>query len=157
VTAPSQAPTQACADDVVSIGDAAKATGVSTRALRYYEEMGLVRPAAHSPGGHRLYAPAQCARVRRIRQLQDLMGFNLAEISEILANEDRLDSLRDEFHRHEDPAHRLRIAEEALTVMSDLDARVEAKQKRLAEFRQAISERRRRAEVVAAELQQEAP
>ncbi|HEX5268384.1 MAG TPA: MerR family transcriptional regulator [Acidimicrobiales bacterium] len=126
------------------IGEAARLAGTSVRALRYYQEMGLVRPAALSPGGHRLYGPDELARVRRIRELQDLMGFNLAEIGELLRSEDRLDSLRDAYHRDDDPEHRLRIATEARAVLEELDGRVEAKLRRLEEFRAEIAERRAR-------------
>lgn len=130
------------------IGEAARMTGTSVRALRYYQEMGLVRPAALSPGGHRLYGEGELARVRRIRELQDLMGFNLAEIGELLGSEDRLDSLREAYHRDEDPGRRQGIATEAMRVIEELDARVAAKQARLEEFRTAIAERRARVEAV---------
>jgi len=136
----------------LSIGDAAREAGVSTRALRYYEEMSLLRPAAYSAGGHRLYGPAELTRVARIRELQDLMGFNLAEIAGVLANEDRLDSLRDAFHRVEDGAERHRILEEALAVLDALDEQVTVKQRRLAQFRRQIAARRARAEAAGAEM-----
>lgn len=129
-----------------SIGEAARRAGVSTRALRYYEEMGLVRPATHSVGGHRQYGDDELARVRRIRELQDLMGFNLSEIAEVVAHEDRLDSLREQYHRDDDPDRRMRIADEAVAVMADLDRQVAAKQRRLTQFRREIAERRARAE-----------
>ena len=50
------------------IGDLATAAGVSTRALRYYEEQGLLTPA-RSAGGHRHYAPDAVERVRWIQRL----------------------------------------------------------------------------------------
>ena len=136
----------------MSIGEAAKLSGTSTRALRYYEETGLVQPAAHSQGGHRLYGAAQLARVTRIRELQDLMGFNLAEIGALLANEDRLDSLREAFNRDEDPARRSALLHEAIALLDELDARVAAKHRRLGAFRRSIAERRERAEAIAADL-----
>lgn len=131
-----------------SIGEAARRAGVSVRALRYYDEMGLVRPAGHSPGGHRLYGAAELARVARIRELQDLMGFNLAEIGELLRSEDRLDSLREAFHRDEDPQRRLGIASEALSVLGELEGRIAAKRQRLDEFSRSIGERRARVEAL---------
>ena len=143
--------TAAGAEPLLSIGEAARLAGVSVRALRYYQEMGLVRPAGHSPGGHRLYGEQQLARVARVRELQDLMGFNLAEIGDLLRSEDHLDSLREEFHRDGDPARRTAIAREALGVLEELEGRVAAKQQRLAAFRRAIGERRDRVEARLAE------
>lgn len=50
------------------IGDLAAAARVSTRALRYYEEQGLLTPA-RSPGGHRHYPPDAVQRVEWIQRL----------------------------------------------------------------------------------------
>jgi DNA-binding transcriptional MerR regulator len=50
------------------IGDLAAATGVSTRALRYYEEQGMLAPD-RSGGGHRHYGPDAVERVRWIQRL----------------------------------------------------------------------------------------
>src|SRR5437773_5312667 len=79
------------------IGEVAEAAGVSTRTLRYYEELGLLSPSGHSPGGARRYSDADLARVLRIRELQQLVGFNLDEIKTIVAADARLDELRTEY------------------------------------------------------------
>ncbi|WP_051799827.1 MerR family transcriptional regulator [Catenuloplanes japonicus] len=50
------------------IGDLAAQSGVSTRALRYYEEQDLL-PAARTGGGQRTYPEAAVMRVRLIRDL----------------------------------------------------------------------------------------
>ncbi|MFE4355490.1 MerR family transcriptional regulator [Kitasatospora sp. NPDC056800] len=51
------------------IGDAAAAAGTTPRALRFYEQRGLLRPPARSASGQREYGHAEVARVRVIRQL----------------------------------------------------------------------------------------
>jgi len=81
------------------IGEAAKRLGISTRTLRYYEEVGLVDPAGHSPGGARKYSEAEIARVGHIRELQQVFGFDLDRIREMLAAEDRLAELRTEYRK----------------------------------------------------------
>src|SRR3954465_3204042 len=83
-------------DACYRIGEIAEAAGVSTRTLRYYEELGLLSPSGHSPGGARRYSDSDLARVLRIRELQDLVGFNLDEIKKIVAAEARLGELRAE-------------------------------------------------------------
>ena len=50
------------------IGELATRAGVSTRALRYYEEQGLLTPA-RTTAGHRIYTEASLARVQLIQQL----------------------------------------------------------------------------------------
>jgi MerR family transcriptional regulator, copper efflux regulator len=61
------------------IGDVARATGKTARALRLYEEMGLLAPGERSAGGFRLYGTEAIERVRWISQLQDL-GLSLNDI-----------------------------------------------------------------------------
>lgn len=51
------------------IGDAAAAAGTTPRALRFYEQRGLLPPPARSGSGQREYGPAEVSRVRLIRQL----------------------------------------------------------------------------------------
>jgi DNA-binding transcriptional MerR regulator len=73
------------------IGEVAKQTGVTPRTLRYWEEIGLLRPAAHRGSGERLYSLVEQERVIHIRELQDLLGLTLAEIQDVLRSEDTLE------------------------------------------------------------------
>ena len=63
----------------LKIGELAKATGKSVRALHLYEELGLLSPIERSKGGFRLYAPDAIVRVNWIGHLNDL-GFSLSQI-----------------------------------------------------------------------------
>ncbi|WP_102125881.1 MerR family transcriptional regulator [Deinococcus planocerae] len=65
------------------IGEFARLGGVSVRTLHHYDDLGLLRPAALSEGGYRLYAPAQLALLRRITALKGL-GYSLDEIAALL-------------------------------------------------------------------------
>ena len=69
--------------EVVQIGDLAKQAGVSVRAIRYYEELGLINPETHSVGGFRLYSEDSLKRLRVITRLKEL-GLSLMEIRQIL-------------------------------------------------------------------------
>jgi DNA-binding transcriptional MerR regulator len=64
------------------IGELSRQTGISQRALRYYEEQGLLRPARR-PSGYREYDETDVRTVRRIRVLL-AAGLNTAAIAEIL-------------------------------------------------------------------------
>jgi DNA-binding transcriptional MerR regulator len=68
---------------LLRIGDLARLTGKTVRALHLYEEMGLLHPATRSSGGFRLYARSVVERVRWIDLLHG-MGFSLQEMSELL-------------------------------------------------------------------------
>jgi MerR family transcriptional regulator, copper efflux regulator len=66
----------------MKIGQLARKTGKTVRALHLYEEMGLLSPE-RSDGGFRLYGPDELARVYWISKLQD-MGFKLSQIRGLL-------------------------------------------------------------------------
>lgn len=74
-------------EELSQIGGVAERLGVSTRTIKYYEELGLVSPENRSPGGFRLYKPSDVERLERILRLKN-MGFSLAAIREFLAVRD---------------------------------------------------------------------
>ena len=67
----------------LKVGDLAKLTGKTVRALRYYEELGLVKPIQRTKGGFRLYDQTEVNRIRLIDKFHEL-GFSLEEIAEIV-------------------------------------------------------------------------
>ena len=75
-------PTHA-AEDLVQIGVLAERVGLSLRTVRYYEEIGLLEPAARTTGGFRLYAPEQEDRLR-LRKTMKPLGFTLDEMRSLL-------------------------------------------------------------------------
>jgi MerR family transcriptional regulator, copper efflux regulator len=68
---------------LLKVGELARDTGKTVRALHLYEELGLLRPAQRTEGGFRLYAPEARERVHWISKLQE-MGFSLHEIQAFL-------------------------------------------------------------------------
>jgi len=70
---------------LLRVGDIARATGKTVRAIHLYEELGLLKPATRSSGGFRLFDPSAVDRVRWIDSLHGL-GFSLQEMREVLQN-----------------------------------------------------------------------
>ncbi|MCK9486757.1 MAG: MerR family transcriptional regulator [Dehalococcoidia bacterium] len=70
------------------IGEVAERTGVTQRTLRFYEEKGLLNPPERMEGGFRLYSQEDIQRIQYIRQLQQLLGFTLADIKEMVEAEE---------------------------------------------------------------------
>jgi DNA-binding transcriptional MerR regulator/AcrR family transcriptional regulator len=120
---------------LLGIGAAATRTGVSERALRYYQQLGLLTPSASTPGGMRRYSERDLERVARIRQLQTLLGLNLDEIAVVLRNEDRMAQIRDAY-RHEQTSddQRRELAAESLRLQQELRATVQAKRQGIENF-----------------------
>jgi MerR family transcriptional regulator, thiopeptide resistance regulator len=65
------------------VGALARATGLTVRALHYYDEIGLLSPSRRSSAGHRLYGASDVARLYRISLLRRL-GFPLEQITSVL-------------------------------------------------------------------------
>jgi len=69
-----------------TIGELARATGLSVRTIRYWSDEGALPPVARSPGGYRLYDAACVARLELIRTLREL-GLGLDDVRAVLAGE----------------------------------------------------------------------
>jgi DNA-binding transcriptional MerR regulator len=67
---------------IMKIGELAKRAGVSVRAIRFYEELGLLRPQERSRGGFRLYDQENHRKLAVINFLKEV-GLSLTEIREI--------------------------------------------------------------------------
>ncbi len=72
---------------LLRIQEVAADTGLTPRSIRYYEEIGLLEPAARSDGAYRLYDASDLERLRFIRSLRDDAGFSLAQIGQLLEDE----------------------------------------------------------------------
>jgi DNA-binding transcriptional MerR regulator len=147
MTAPA-APSEA----TLRIGEVAKLCGVTTRTLRYWEEIGLVAPSEQRHGSERVYAGSQVERAKRIRELQTLMGFSLAEIRVVLETEDVLDELRHAFKENARPELQRRLLTTAIDANDKLVARLDDTLERVKIFRDERVAKAKRLRARAAEL-----
>jgi len=68
---------------LLKVGELAKQTGLTVRALHHYDDIGLLQPSVRSDAGYRLYSPKDIARLYQIQALRGL-GMSLAEIYTVL-------------------------------------------------------------------------
>jgi DNA-binding transcriptional MerR regulator len=72
---------------VMRIGELAERAGVSAKAIRYYEQLGILAPPARTPSGYRAYDETVLGRLGFVRAAQAL-GLSLAEIRQVVAFRD---------------------------------------------------------------------
>jgi DNA-binding transcriptional MerR regulator len=137
---------------LLRIGEAAERTEVSPRALRWYEEIGLLDPTGHTVGGARRYSEDDVERIVHIRELQTLLGMDLGEIRTILHGEDALAGLRQEYRAGPDSTRRGEILLEASAINQKLIEVVAARQELLATMMQSLEDKSSRYEALLAEL-----
>ncbi|MFD9003866.1 MerR family transcriptional regulator [Streptomyces sp. NPDC059582] len=71
---------------LLTIGELARATGLTVRTIRYWSDEGALPPVGRSAGGYRLYDAASVARLELVRTLREL-GLGLGDVRKVLAGE----------------------------------------------------------------------
>lgn len=127
---------------LLRIHEVATRTGLTPRSIRYYEEIGLLEPAARSEGAYRLYDADDVERLGAIRALRDDAGFTLAEIAQVLEDERVRERNRERFRATNDAREREQILVDALARIDRQVATLEGKVGRLAAMIQEAEARR---------------
>ncbi|MCL4534122.1 MAG: MerR family transcriptional regulator [Bacteroidetes bacterium] len=98
------------------IGEVAERTGLTHRALHYYDEIGLLVPNVKLDGGLRLYTEEDLRRLDRILEIRKLFGLSLKEIKKMLQAEDTRTALLDEARKEPTPEMQRADFEKALAI-----------------------------------------
>jgi MerR family transcriptional regulator, repressor of the yfmOP operon len=127
---------------LLRIQEVAADTGLTPRSIRYYEELGLLRPAGRSQGAYRLYDASDRERLRFIRGLRDDAGFSLAEIHLLLEDEDARIRDRERFREAGDADEKRAILRGLIDRVDRQVATLEEKAARLGEMVRSTRDRR---------------
>ena len=138
------------------IGEVAERAGVTTRTIRYYEELGLLDKAGErTKGTHRLYTDADIARLQELIRLRDLLGLTLDELVELAEAVEARAALRNQWAESANDDERGRIIDAAISLTKRQLELVHARQQRLSEFADELTDKLRSIHERQAELEQQ--
>lgn len=126
---------------LLRIQEVAAEVGLTTRSIRYYEEIGLLEPAARSDGDYRLFDPSDLERLRFIKSLRDDAGFSLAQVGQLLEDDAARERNRERLRHTTDPAERRTLLLDAL---GRVDRQIETLESKAARLATMIGEARAR-------------
>jgi DNA-binding transcriptional MerR regulator len=127
---------------LLRIGEVAERVGVTTRTIRYYEELGLLGGAdTRSKGAHRQYSEGDVARLRELIRLRDLLGLSLEELVALADAEEARAALRDQWYGDPTDDERLAILDRALEIAQQQLELVNVRRRRLDEFARELEEK----------------
>jgi DNA-binding transcriptional MerR regulator len=147
-TTPGTAP-----DRLLRIQEVAELVGLTTRSIRYYEEVGLLKPAGRTECDYRQYDADDLERLRFIKAMRDDAGFSLAEIGQLLEDEQARNRSRERFQATSDPGERQAILRASRARLDGQLARLREKASRLDAMITGVEERRDRVDQRLAELE----
>jgi DNA-binding transcriptional MerR regulator len=139
VTAPEPA---SAPDRLLRIQEIAVEVGLTPRSIRYYEERGLLKPAARSEGAYRLYDADDVERLRYIKGLRDDAGFSLADIGQLLEDETARARIGARYRATDDPAERRSLLIEGMARIDRQVSTRRTKNERLSAMIEAATGRR---------------
>jgi DNA-binding transcriptional MerR regulator len=135
------------------IGKVAERLGVTTRTIRYYEELGLLGTGSdRCKGAHRLYCEGDVIHLREVMRLRDLLGLSLEEIVALAEAEEARAALRDQWEHDPSDAERLRIIDAATPLIERQLELVRTRQKTLSAFARELRLKLRQIDQIRAEL-----
>lgn len=140
------------AEPLLRIQEVADRVGLTARSIRYYEEVGLLAPA-RSMGSYRLYDDEDIARLQFIKGLRDDAGFSLAEIGQLLEDENARATIGARFRESTDIDERRALLAEGIERIDRQVATLRAKIGRLEGMIDAAQARRAHLEDHRAELE----
>ncbi|HEV8451634.1 MAG TPA: MerR family transcriptional regulator [Gaiellales bacterium] len=138
------------------IGELARRVGTTPRAVRYYEQLGLLPGSDRSDGAHRVYDEHDEARLRDLLRVRELLGLTLVELREWMDAEDARARLRERWNEQPSPDERTRadIIREAIEHMDRQLSLVRSRLGSLEQLEDELAAKRRRVRSMLAEIEQ---
>jgi DNA-binding transcriptional MerR regulator len=140
--------------DQFRIGELARRAGSTPRAVRYYEELGLLPDRGRPHGRHRLYDASDEQRLKELLHVRETLGLSLSELRTWADAEAARASLRERWHAGDsgNTAMRRQIAHASLAHIETQIALVATRRTALEELEDELTSTRRRVREILLEL-----
>jgi len=130
--------------ELLKIEEVAKRTGLTKRAIRYYEDIGLISAPERTQGGIRMYSEEDIEKINKILLVKEVLGFSLAEIQQYLEFQTLIEQQKSEYRTTEDrEARRLKLTE-ILEVLQKEKTMIGTKIMRMEQFKEELIEKEKR-------------
>lgn len=139
----------------IRIGELARRVGATPRAVRYYEELGLLPDRGRTQGAHRLYDESDEQRLRDILRIRELLGLSLTDLREWMDAEDARARLRERWQTDPEPDEETRaeIVREGLDHVDTQLGLVRGRLSALEQLEDELAGKRRRLRSLLAEME----
>lgn len=130
--------------ELLKIEEVAKRTGLTKRAIRYYEDFGLIAAPERSQGGIRLYSEEDIEKINKILLVKEVLGFSLLEIQQYLEFQAIIEQQKSDYRSTEDrEARRLKLIDLS-RMLQEERAMIDKKLTRMAQFKDELMEYEKR-------------
>ena len=130
--------------NILKIEDVANQTGLTKRAIRYYEDIGLIRAPERTSGGIRIYSEEDGETIKKILLVKEALGFSLAELQQFLEYRTTLDQQRSEYRSTADREERKVKLENILSSLRKEKTMIDEKIKRMEDFKGELNSMEKR-------------
>lgn len=130
------------------IDDVAKETGLTKRTIRYYEEIGLIKPPERSEKGTRLYTEENIEQLKKVIAAREVLGFSLQELHHFLTLKVTIESHRFEYRNavnQDDKKQELQNIASNLRQQIDM---LEQKRKKMLELKNELEQLEQRIQTI---------
>ncbi|MDM5339622.1 MerR family transcriptional regulator [Fictibacillus enclensis] len=118
----------------IKIDEAAKITGITKRAIRYYEEIGLIQPPERSDGQVRLYTDEDIKQLKRVVDAKEVLGFSLQELQHFLSIKERVLEHKDQYESTKDTTIQQSELEEIAVGLKEQEKMLQQKMEKMKSF-----------------------
>ncbi|RXZ02818.1 MerR family transcriptional regulator [Fictibacillus sp. S7] len=118
----------------MKIDEAAKITGITKRAIRYYEEIGLIQPPERSDGQVRLYTDEDIKQLKRVVDAKEVLGFSLQELQHFLSIKERVLEHKDQYESTKDTTIQQSELEEIAVGLKEQEKMLQQKMEKMKSF-----------------------